>query len=169
MQSIFRSSRALRPHRRVPKLAGVATWRFRSLPESRGFSTSPVSRDKQTSLRDAFSLKDRNFVVTGGGQGIGFAITRAICSMGGNVAVLDLRDKPVEEYTQLSDEFGVRTEYIQTDVTKEESLNAAFEGAVSKLGSLHGLVPAAGIVLDKPFVEQTWAEVDKIQQVNVWM
>lgn len=106
-------------------------------------------------------------MVTGGGQGIGFAISRAICSMGGNVAVLDLRNEPVEEYAQLSTEFGVKTEYIQTDVTKEESLTAAFDGAISRLGSLHGLVPAAGVVMDKPFVEQTWAEVDRIQQINV--
>lgn len=135
---------------------------------SRKFSVNFAYRNESKSLRDAFSLQDRNFVVTGGGQGIGFAISRAICSMGGNVAILDLRDKPVEEYAQLSTDFGVKTEYIQTDVTKEESLNTAFDSAISKLGSLHGLVPAAGVVVDKPFIEQTWAEVNKIQQINVW-
>lgn len=118
-------------------------------------------------LRDVFSLKGRNYVVTGGGQGIGFAVTRAICEMGGNVAVLDLRDKPVDDFNSLSSEFGVKTEYLQTDVTKEESLTSSFEKAISALGSLHGLVPAAGIVVDKPFVEQTWDEVNRIQQVNV--
>lgn len=118
-------------------------------------------------LRDVFSLKGRNYVVTGGGQGIGFAVTRAICEMGGNVAVLDLRKEPVEAFNTLSTEFGVKTEYLQTDVTKEESLTSSFEKAISALGSLHGLVPAAGIVVDKPFVEQTWDEVNRIQQVNV--
>lgn len=87
--------------------------------------------------------------------------------MGGNVAILDVREKPVGEYTQLSTEYGVKTEYIHADVTTEASLNAGFEKAISKLGSLHGLVPAAGITLDKPFVEQTWAEANRIQQVNV--
>lgn len=118
-------------------------------------------------LRDVFSLKDRNYIVTGGGQGIGFAVTRAICEMGGNVAVLDLREQPVEAFNSLSTEFGVKTEYLQTDVTKEDSLTSSFEKAISSLGSLHGLVPAAGIVVDKPFVEQTWDEVNRIQQVNV--
>ena len=105
-----------------------------------------------SNLRDVFSLKGRNYIVTGGGQGIGFAVTRAICEMGGNVAVLDIREKPVEEFSSLASEFGVKTEYLQTDVTKESSLTTSFEKAISNLGSLHGLVPAAGIVIDKPFV-----------------
>ena len=121
----------------------------------------------QRSVKDLFSLKDRNYIVTGGGQGIGFAITRAICEMGGNVAVLDLRSEPVNEFKGLSEEFGVKTVYLQTDVTKEDSLTSSFDRAISALGSLHGLVPAAGIVLDKPFIEQTWNEVNNIQQVNV--
>ena len=87
--------------------------------------------------------------------------------MGGNVAVLDLRSEPVNEFKGLSEEFGVKTVYLQTDVTKEDSLTSSFDRAISALGSLHGLVPAAGIVLDKPFIEQTWNEVNNIQQVNV--
>jgi len=118
-------------------------------------------------IRQMYSLTGRNYIVTGGGQGIGFAITRAICEMGGNVAVLDVRDQPVDAFKDLSKQFGVKTEYVQTDVTKEESLTSSFEKAIASLGSLDGLVPAAGIVIDKPFVEQTWNEVNRIQQVNV--
>ena len=124
--------------------------------------------DTLKDIRQMYSLTGRNYIVTGGGQGIGFAISRAICEMGGNVVVLDIRDKPVDAFESLSSQFNVRAEYIQTDVTKEESLTSAFNQAISKLGSLDGLVPAAGIVIDKPFVEQTWGEVDRIQQVNVW-
>jgi len=118
-------------------------------------------------IRQMYSLTGRNYIVTGGGQGIGFAVTRAICEMGGNVAVLDLRTEPVEAFNSLSSQFSVKTEYFQTDVTKEASLISSFEKAIASLGSLDGLVPAAGIVIDKPFVEQTWDEVDRIQQVNV--
>jgi len=124
--------------------------------------------DTLKDIRQMYSLTGRNYIVTGGGQGIGFAISRAICEMGGNVVVLDIRDKPVDAFESLSSQFNVRAEYIQTDVTKEESLTSAFNQAISKLGSLDGLVPAAGIVIDKPFVEQTWDEVNRIQQVNVW-
>ncbi|KPM42816.1 hypothetical protein AK830_g3725 [Neonectria ditissima] len=118
-------------------------------------------------VRPMFDLAKRNYVVTGGAQGIGFAVTRAICEMGGNVAVLDIQEKPVEEFNTLSDKFGSKTVYIQTDVTEEASLNAAFTKAVEELGSIDGCVPAAGIAIDKPFVDQTWDEFTRIQNINV--
>lgn len=120
-------------------------------------------------VRPMFELRGRNYVVTGGAQGIGFALTRAICEMGGNVAVMDIQEKPVNttEWNNLSQKFGAKTFYIQTDVTKQESLNQAFATAIQELGSLDGLIPAAGIAIDKPFVEQTWEEFTRIQEINV--
>lgn len=116
-----------------------------------------------------FELRGRNYVVTGGAQGIGFAVTRAICEMGGNVAVMDIQERPVDEkeWNSLSQKFGTKAVYIQTDVTKQDSLNAAFARAVQELGSIDGLVPAAGIAIDKPFIEQTWEEFTRIQEINV--
>lgn len=120
-------------------------------------------------VRPMFELRGRNYVVTGGAQGIGFAVTRAICEMGGNVAVMDIQAKPVDEkeWNSLSQKYGTKQVYIQTDVTKQESLNAAFARTVQELGSIDGLVPAAGIAIDKPFIEQTWEEFTRIQEINV--
>lgn len=118
-------------------------------------------------IRPKFELSKRNYIVTGGAQGIGFACARAICEMGGNVVILDIQDQPVEEYKTLSTKFGIKTEYIKTDVTKEEELNASFSKAIEILGSLDGLVPCAGIAIDKPFTEQTWTEMTRIQELNV--
>lgn len=125
--------------------------------------------DPLEDVRPMFELRGRNYVVTGAAQGIGFAVTRAICEMGGNVAVMDIQDRPVDEeaWNSLGQKFGSKAVYIQTDVTKQESLNAAFTRAVQELGSLDGLVPAAGIAIDKPFIEQTWDEFTRIQEINV--
>jgi len=123
--------------------------------------------DKLDDVRPMFELRNRNFIVTGGAQGIGFAATRAICEMGGNVAVLDIQDKPVEEFNTLAEKFGCKTVYIKTDVTVEASLNEAFAKALAELGTIDGLVPAAGIAIDKPFVDQTWDEFTRIQEINV--
>lgn len=113
-----------------------------------------------------FELRGRNYIVTGGAQGIGFACTRAICEMGGNVAVLDIQEKPVEEFSALS-RFSTRTIYIQTDVTSQKSINAAFDKVLAEFGSIDGCVPAAGIAIDKPFLDQTWEEFTRIQEINV--
>ena len=72
------------------------------------------------SVRSAFELTGRNYIITGGAQGIGFTISRAICEMGGNVAIWDIQDKPVDEqeFESWSTTFGSKTLYVQTDVTK---------------------------------------------------
>ena len=115
-----------------------------------------------------FNLTSRNYIVTGGAQGIGFASTRAICELGGNVAVVDLQPQPCAEFASLSSEFGTKIFYIQTDVTSQQSLEAGFAKAIEQLGGrLDGLVPAAGIAIDKPFVDQSWEEFTRIQEINV--
>lgn len=124
--------------------------------------------DKLDSVRPMFELKGRNYLITGGAQGIGFAATRAICEMGGNVAVLDIQDRPTAEFEELGPKFGVKTSYHQTDLTQQDSLHAGFAKALESLGgTIDGCVPAAGIAIDKPFVEQTWEEFTRIQDINV--
>ncbi|OAA64022.1 NAD(P)-binding domain protein [Cordyceps fumosorosea ARSEF 2679] len=123
--------------------------------------------DTLNDVRPRFELTGRTYVVTGGAQGIGFAISRAICEMGGNVAVWDIQDKPVDEFSTLSDKFGAKTLYVQTDVTKQESLEAAFQKTLDEFKTVDGCVPAAGIAIDKPFIEQTWDEFNRIQEINV--
>lgn len=90
------------------------------------------------SVRLLFDLKDKNFIVTGGGRGIGYAITRAIAEMGGNVAVLDVLAAPVEDFGTLEPDFGVKARYLRVDVTDEKSLTKGFERSIAELGSLDG-------------------------------
>src|SRR5688572_24398539 len=87
--------------------------------------------------------------------------------MGGNVAVMDIQAKPIDDFDALASKFNVKTVYIQTDVTKEESLQASFAKAIEELGTIDGLVPSAGIAIDKPFIDQTWDEFTRIQDINV--
>lgn len=67
------------------------------------------------SVRNMFDLKNKNFIVTGGGRGIGYAITRAIAEMGGNIAVLDVLDEPVKDWETLPREIDreFKLEYIK--------------------------------------------------------
>ncbi|KAL1593328.1 hypothetical protein SLS60_010936 [Paraconiothyrium brasiliense] len=123
--------------------------------------------DKLDDVRPMFELRGRNYLITGGAQGIGFAAARAIAELGGNVAVLDIQEKPVGDFTSLASKYKVETFYFKTDLTQQESLNAGFDKALEALGSIDGCVPAAGIAIDKPFVDQTWEEFTRIQEINV--
>ncbi|KAH7253771.1 uncharacterized protein BKA55DRAFT_642296 [Fusarium redolens] len=126
-----------------------------------------MATDALHDVRPMFELRGRNYIVTGGAQGIGFACTRAICEMGGNVAVLDIQKEPTAEFDTLSAKFSAKTVYIQTDVTSQESINAAFDKVLKEFETIDGVVPAAGIAIDKPFVDQTWEEFTRIQDINV--
>lgn len=99
-----------------------------------------------------FDLKDKNFIVTGGGRGIGYAITRAITEMGGNVAVLDVLDAPVEDFGTLEHDFGVKARYLRVDVTDEKSLTKGFEQSISELGSLDGWLVQSPPSKDQPLM-----------------
>lgn len=120
-------------------------------------------------VRSTFELTGRTYVVTGGAQGIGFTIARAICEMGGNVAIWDIQNSPVDqkEFDSWSSTFGSKTLYVPTDVTKQESLEAAFQKTLDTFETVDGCVPSAGIAIDKPFVDQTWDEFTRIQEINV--
>lgn len=100
-------------------------------------------------------------------MGIGYHITKDIAESGGNVAVIDLRDSPLEDVYGLAKKHGVKVDYQQADVSNEASLTAAFEKTVQSLGNIDGIVTAAGIAIDKPFIDQKWEEVEKVLQVNV--
>jgi NAD(P)-dependent dehydrogenase (short-subunit alcohol dehydrogenase family) len=124
--------------------------------------------DNLEPVRPMFELRGRNYLITGGAQGIGFAATRAICEMGGNIAVLDIQEQPTAAFRGLSSSYGVNTSYHQTDLTQQDSLNAGFAKALESLGGkIDGCVPAAGIAIDKPFIDQTWEEFTRIQDINV--
>lgn len=118
-------------------------------------------------VRPAFELTGRNYIVTGGAQGIGFALTHAICEMGGNVAVWDIQASPVADFDALRAKFGTKAIYIQTDVTSQESLQNAFDQTLEEFKTVDGCVPAAGIAIDKPFIDQTWEDFNRIQEINV--
>ncbi|KAK5172695.1 uncharacterized protein LTR77_002815 [Saxophila tyrrhenica] len=137
-------------------------------PAPRTFSACSRLREDISDMKvtDRMTMKGRNVLVTGGGRGIGFAICKAVAQMGGNVAVIDALPEPIEEFHTLEKKYGTKTTFQQADVTSEESLGSAVQDAVSAFGEFHGCVPAAGIALDKPLAQHTWAESQRVLMVN---
>lgn len=44
----------------------------------------------EVKITDHFDLSNKNFLITGGGRGIGFACAKAIAQLGGGVVVIDM-------------------------------------------------------------------------------
>jgi NAD(P)-dependent dehydrogenase (short-subunit alcohol dehydrogenase family) len=90
-------------------------------------------------------LKDKVAIVTGGGQGIGKAIALAFATEGAKVIVA-ARTLPKLEGTaaEIRAEGGEALA-IQTDVTKEQEVEAMVAGAVKAFGRIDILVNNSGI------------------------
>ena len=109
------------------------------LPFKREASTSTQLADGDLRpLKPRFDLTGKTVVLTGAGRGITYAAARAVAEYGGNVAVLDVLPNPVDDFQNLSKEFGVKTAYFHADVTSEPSLTKAFDQVVNEFGSIHG-------------------------------
>ena len=87
-------------------------------------------------------IENRTFFVTGGGSGLGAATTRMLAKGGGNVLIADVNK---EAGTKLADELGERARFARTDVTDEDSVQAALDVAREAFGGLHGLINCAGV------------------------
>ena len=87
-------------------------------------------------------LKDKVFVVTGGGSGLGAETARGLVAAGAKVLLADVNQAAGEA---MAAELGAAAKFVATDVTNEASATQAIQTAISSLGGIHGLVNCAGV------------------------
>lgn len=87
-------------------------------------------------------IKDKVFLVTGAGSGLGAATAVALAEAGAKVVLVDLNRQAGEK--QAAD-LGDGACFVETDVASEASAINAINTAISKFGALHGLVNCAGV------------------------
>ena len=112
-------------------------------------------------------LNDRVALVTGAGQGIGFACARALAREGARV-VLAERDEARgrEAARKLCDE-GFAAIAVGCDVARKPEVDAAVAKAVDAYGRLDILVANAGIVHAAEFLDLEEADFDRVLAVNL--
>ena len=87
-------------------------------------------------------LKDKVFVVTGGGSGLGAETARGLVAAGAKVLLADVNQAAGEA---MAAELCAAAKFVATDVTNEASATQAIQTAISALGGIHGLVNCAGV------------------------
>jgi NAD(P)-dependent dehydrogenase (short-subunit alcohol dehydrogenase family) len=88
-------------------------------------------------------LQNSVFVVTGGASGLGEATARLLVESGAGVVIADLNAPRGQDVAR---DLGSRARFALVDVADESSVQRGLEVA-AQLGTLRGVVNAAGIVL----------------------
>ncbi|MFG1420238.1 3-hydroxyacyl-CoA dehydrogenase [Roseixanthobacter liquoris] len=87
-------------------------------------------------------IKDKVFLITGAGSGLGAAVAGHLVAGGARVVIADINAEAGEAVAR---ELGASARFARTDVTQEADARAAVALALEAFGHLHGLVNCAGI------------------------
>jgi 3-oxoacyl-[acyl-carrier protein] reductase len=110
-------------------------------------------------------LDGRVAIVTGGGRGIGRAISLLLAARGATVVVADRDVGRAREVAAMMEER--RGTPIQTDVSSESSVVEMYAFVARRFGQVDVVVSNVGIFKDTPIAEITVAEWDEIMAVNL--
>ena len=107
------------------------------------------------------NLNGKNIVITGGAQGLGFAMAKHFANMGANLALIDMQQEQLESAkAELGTQTGLLRTY-QCNVTQEQEVVDTFKAIKQDLGQIDGLVNNAGILRDGLLLKVKEGNVEK--------
>jgi 3-oxoacyl-[acyl-carrier protein] reductase len=104
-------------------------------------------------------------LVTGAARGIGAECAIELARQGAVTVCSDIL--PLDEVVERITEEGGQAHAIKCDVTDEGQAKSIIERIVERHGGLDHLVHCAGIVVEKPLVETTAEDFDRVIKVNL--
>ena len=112
------------------------------------------------------ALEGKVAIVTGGASGVGRGIVELFVEEGASVVIADV-DRGRGE--ALASELGAATAFVATDVADADQIQAAVDAAVKQFGGLHIMCNNAGVGGSfKPFLDDDFADFDRVMKVNIF-
>jgi 3-oxoacyl-[acyl-carrier protein] reductase len=71
-------------------------------------------------------IKNNNIVITGGAQGLGFAMAEKFASLGANIALIDMQQDVLDTAVSALSKHGTKVMAYAAKVTDEEAVVATF-------------------------------------------
>lgn len=112
-------------------------------------------------------LEGRVAVVTGGGSGIGRAISLLFAREGARVAILDVAEDGAQETAREAASSGGLITFRHCDVSVQTDVEAAFAAIEAELGPVQVLVNNAGVSHVGTVETTSEEDIDRIFAVNV--
>jgi NAD(P)-dependent dehydrogenase (short-subunit alcohol dehydrogenase family) len=113
-------------------------------------------------------FRDRTAVITGGANGIGEALARALARHGARVFIADINDALGEKIVDEINAGGGAAQFLHVDVTVEESMSALFEQVRREHRRVDFVFNNAGISVAGDSRDLTLDQWRKVTDVNYW-
>lgn len=115
----------------------------------------------------AIDLAGKTAIVTGAGKGIGRAIALRLGEAGANTVVSDLSQAQADAVAQEIVAKGGTAIGVQTDVSKQDQVDAMVQKAVDTYKTVDILMNNAGVSLTNLFLDATEQELDVMIGINL--
>ena len=115
-------------------------------------------------------IKGKVVVVTGGAQGIGFAIAERFAKAGAKIVIGDIKEDVLTEAAEALKKHGAEVETVVCNVAKEEDAEKLMQSAVDRFGALDVAILNAGILRDGLLikVDKETGKVKKKMSLEQW-
>ena len=107
----------------------------------------------------------RTAFVTGGANGVGIGLVRALLAEGCKVAIADIRQDHIDKALKTLDNRMVMG--VQVDVSGREAMAAAADAVEAKFGPVTLLFNNAGVNLFQTIEDSSWSDWDWLMGVNL--
>ncbi|WP_139492729.1 SDR family NAD(P)-dependent oxidoreductase [Brevibacillus dissolubilis] len=111
-------------------------------------------------------LQGKAAVITGAGSGIGRATALKFAQEGAKVVVAEFNETTGTETVELIRAAGGEASFIQTNVAEYSEVERAVNFAVEQYGRIDTMFNNAGIGVNRPLLEQTPEDYDRVVKVN---
>ncbi|KAM0077197.1 hypothetical protein ACKRZS_010657 [Fusarium odoratissimum] len=121
-----------------------------------------------TNVLEQFKMTDKVVVVTGGADGIGYAVAEGMAEANAHVVLwYNSNGVAIQKAQDLGTKHNIKTAAYKVDVSDADSVQKSVKQVVEDFGRIDVFVANAGMAISKPILEQTLPEFDKQMSVNV--
>jgi NAD(P)-dependent dehydrogenase (short-subunit alcohol dehydrogenase family) len=112
------------------------------------------------------NLQGQHALITGGGRGIGAAISNALVKAGAKVTITGRSSESLEQHTSSLRELG-EARFQICDMTNQDSISSAFENSTRAFGPISVLINNAGQAQSQPFLKTSLELWQQMLEVNL--